>query len=76
MLTFRLSDLNEFHCSYCGHEVASAHNSRFIVNRVTDLIAAFKTHVEHSMYQSTWQGTRIAMSTCQEHPTHKNGRAI
>ena len=46
MLTFRLSDLNEFHCSSCGHEVASAHNSRFIVDRVTDLIAAFKTHVE------------------------------
>jgi hypothetical protein len=41
-LTIKLSDRNEFHCSVCGHEVISAPNSRFIVNRVTDLIAAFK----------------------------------
>jgi hypothetical protein len=33
-LTFRLSDRNEFHCSACGHEIASAHNSRFIVDCV------------------------------------------
>jgi hypothetical protein len=30
-LTFRISDRNEFHCSARAHEIASAHNSRFIV---------------------------------------------
>jgi|HubBroStandDraft_2_1064218.scaffolds.fasta_scaffold1648732_1 hypothetical protein len=46
MLTFKLSDRNEFHCSACGQEVASAYNSRFIVDRVADLIATFKVDVE------------------------------
>jgi hypothetical protein len=46
MLTFKLSDRNEFHCSTCGQKIALAHNSRFIVDRVADLIAAFKTHIE------------------------------
>ena len=45
-LTFRISDRNEFHCSARGHEIASAHNSRFIVDRVADLIATFKVDVE------------------------------
>jgi len=46
MLTFKLSDLNAFHCSACGQEIASSHNSRFIVAGVADLIATFKTHVQ------------------------------
>ncbi len=46
MLAFKLSDRREFHYSACGREIASAHNSRFIVDRVADLIAGFKTHVE------------------------------
>jgi hypothetical protein len=45
MLTFKFSDGQEFHCSACGQDIASAHNSRFIVDRVQDLITAFKTHV-------------------------------
>jgi hypothetical protein len=59
MLTFKLSDRNEYNCSACGHEVASAHNSRFIVAHITDLIAAFKTHVEqcHSVAPPTSSAT-------------------
>ncbi len=46
MLTFKLSDLNEFQCSACGKEVVSLHNGRFIVAGIPDLIATFRKHVE------------------------------
>jgi len=46
MLTFKLSDLNAFYCSACAQEIASSHNSRFIVVGIADLIARFKTHVQ------------------------------
>jgi hypothetical protein len=45
MLTFKLSDRDEFHCSACGIGVASVHNNRFVVSGQADLIATFREHV-------------------------------
>ena len=45
MLTFKLSDENEFRCSACQIPIASFGNGRFVVAGLPDLIAAFRDHV-------------------------------
>lgn len=45
MLTFKLSDKNDFYCSACQQPVASLGNGRFIVATLHDLIAVFREHV-------------------------------
>jgi hypothetical protein len=45
MLTFKLSDRDEFRCSAYGVAVASIHNSRFVVSGLADPIAMFREHV-------------------------------
>jgi hypothetical protein len=44
VLEFRLSRPDSFHCSFCG---TKPDEGAFVATReITDLIAAFKTHVE------------------------------
>jgi len=45
LLTLKLSDRNEFHCSACQRSVTSVGNGRFVVVGITDLIASFEEHV-------------------------------
>jgi hypothetical protein len=44
-MTFKLSG-NEFRCSSCGREIASLKNGRFLVAGISDLLAAFRRHVQ------------------------------
>ena len=45
MLTFKISDVNEFHCSKCGATIASTADRRLVVVGLADLIDVFKDHV-------------------------------
>jgi hypothetical protein len=44
-LTFKISDVNEFHCSECGATIASTSDRRLVVLGLADLIDVFKDHV-------------------------------
>ena len=56
VLTFKLSDVNEFRCSACDQEIRSlGGNGRFIVVGIQDLVETFKLHVEqcHTFHPQT-----------------------
>ena len=58
MLTFKISDVNEFRCSECGATIASTTDRRLVVVGLADLIDVFKDHVSRAH--------------SQENPTHRS----
>jgi hypothetical protein len=68
MLTFRLSEGNEFRCSACGHAVVQLGNARFVVSGIPDLIAAFKEHVGrvHTKEDARQAAARIVREATDE----------
>jgi hypothetical protein len=68
LLTFKLSEADEFRCSACGHAVVQLGNARFVVSGIPDLIAAFKEHVGrvHTKEDASQAAARIVREVTEE----------
>jgi len=68
VLTFKISNVNEFRCSACDAMIASIDNGRFVVSGLADLIDAFKDHVArfHSKELHPSQMTEQQIQDLQE----------